>query len=64
VPDRLLISPFGKVVFVEFKAPGKKPTEAQEREIKRLRDHRQLVYVVDDIEQGKSIVDAHMPREH
>ena len=34
VPDRLVTLPGGKIVFVELKAPGKKPTE------KQLRDHQ------------------------
>lgn len=33
VPDRLVTMPDGRIVFVELKAPGKKPTENQ------LRDH-------------------------
>ena len=34
VPDRLVTLPGGKIIFVELKAPGKKPTE------KQLRDHQ------------------------
>ena len=37
----------GKLIFVECKAPGKKATGAQEREIKRLKDRGQLVRVID-----------------
>lgn len=37
VPDRKLALPGGRTVYVECKAPGKKPTKGQEREIKRLR---------------------------
>jgi len=57
VPDRMLIHPSGHVVFVEFKAGGKKPTPAQEREHMRLRGHNITVYVVDDIEVGKMMID-------
>lgn len=32
VPDRLVCLPGGRVVFVELKAPGKKPTKLQERQ--------------------------------
>jgi len=39
VPDRIFISPGGSILFVEFKAPGKKPTPLQERELKKLEDH-------------------------
>lgn len=50
VPDRLVILPGGKIIFVELKAPGKKPTDNQ------LRDHaRRLalgcaVLVIDSVE--------------
>ena len=51
VPDRLVTLPDGRIIFVELKAPGKKPTDAQ------LRDHlrRRLlgcdVRVIDSLEQ-------------
>lgn len=32
VPDRLVTLPGGLIVFVELKAPGKKPTENQRRD--------------------------------
>jgi len=32
VPDRLVTMPGGKIIFVELKAPGKKPTEMQARD--------------------------------
>ena len=35
VPDRMVMLPGGVVVFVELKAPGKKPTEAQARDHNR-----------------------------
>jgi len=37
VPDRLVLLPGGRVVFVELKAPGKKPTALQELQINRIR---------------------------
>lgn len=57
VPDRLMISPMGKVFFVEFKAEGKKATPAQLREHDRLRTNRVEVFVVDNVTQGKGVVD-------
>jgi len=47
VPDRLVLLPGGDAFFVETKAPGKKPTEAQVREHERLRDLGFRVYVMD-----------------
>jgi hypothetical protein len=53
VPDRMFITPDGRVSFIEFKRKGMKPTPAQEREHAKLRGHNASVYVVDDVEQGK-----------
>jgi len=58
VPDRLFIGPKGRVWFVEFKREGQKPTPAQEREHTRLRGHSVSVFVIDDVEQGKAVVDT------
>ena len=57
VPDRLLVYPTGKVIFIEFKASGKKPTPAQEREHQRLRGHNVEVFVVDSALAGKFVID-------
>lgn len=58
VPDRLFLSPVGKCVFIEFKREGKKPTEAQAREHDRLREQKVSVFVVDNVADGKAIVDV------
>jgi hypothetical protein len=57
VPDRMLITPNGHVFFCEFKAAGKKPTEAQAREHQRLQQHKISVFVIDNIDDGKTMVD-------
>lgn len=57
VPDRLLITPQGRVIFVEFKRTGHKPTVPQEREHARLRAQGVLVFVIDTVEAGKAMVD-------
>ena len=57
VPDRLLVSPSGQLFFIEFKRKGKQPTEGQRREINDLRDRGQKVYVVDDVDTGKALID-------
>lgn len=54
VPDRLYIKE-GKVIFIEFKAPGKRPTKLQDKVINRIRDHGVEVYVIDDVDEGKKI---------
>ena len=57
VPDRMLIRPDGHVWFVEFKREGAKPTPAQEREHHRLRQHKVSVFVIDNVEEGKLMID-------
>ena len=50
VPDRLVTLPGGRIVFVELKAPGKKPTESQERDHWRRRKLGCEVLVINTIE--------------
>lgn len=57
VPDRLFISPNGHVFFVEFKRKGQQPTAQQEREHQRLKEHRVHTFVIDDVDEGKRMVD-------
>lgn len=47
VPDRLVLLPDGKVIFVECKAPGEKPTAAQLREHEKIRALGFIVVVLD-----------------
>ena len=47
VPDRLVLIPGGRAVFVECKAPGQRPTDAQRREHRRLRELGFQVQVID-----------------
>ena len=55
VPDRMFIYK-GRVFFIEFKRGGQKPTPAQEREHNRMRQHQINVFVVDNVEMGKSTI--------
>lgn len=57
VPDRIFFKHPGRVFFIEFKKPGQKPTEKQKREIDRLKAEGFDVFVVDNIEEGKTIID-------
>lgn len=50
VPDRLVTLPGGKVIFVELKAPGNKPTEAQQRDHERRRALGCEVRVIDNMD--------------
>jgi hypothetical protein len=55
VPDRILIMPGGRIVFVELKAPGKKPTPLQARIIQMLVDRGADVRVADSMEKVDEI---------
>ena len=57
VPDRMFVRPDGVIFFIEFKRGGQKPTDAQEREHNRLRGHKVNVFVVDNVDSGKLVID-------
>ena len=50
-PDRLVTLPGGRIIFVELKATGKKPTDAQLRDHEKRRLLGADVRVIDSIEQ-------------
>lgn len=50
VPDRLVCLPGGRVAFIELKAPGKKPTPLQVRQMERLQELGFSAMVLDSIE--------------
>lgn len=54
-PDRIFFYA-GHCFFIEFKAPGEKPTSGQEREMQRLRDVGMRCFVCDGIEGGKFLI--------
>ena len=56
VPDRLFITPSGKVFFIEFKRAGAHPTEAQAVEIAKLTRQGVDVYVCDNVNDGRDQV--------
>ena len=51
VPDRLVTLPGGQIIFVELKAPGKKPTENQLRDHEKRRKLGADVRIIDSMEQ-------------
>lgn len=57
VPDRMLTFPNGLIVFIEYKAPGKRATEKQWQDHCRRRAFNVLVYVIDDIDAGVWLID-------
>jgi hypothetical protein len=60
VPDRLFVLPDGRMFFCEFKREGATPTVQQSREHLRLRQQKVSVFVIDNVEDGKAMVDLMM----
>lgn len=58
VPDRIVLLPGGKIVFVELKAPGKALRPLQQRRAKQLIALGFQVFCVDRIEQIGGVLDA------
>jgi len=61
VPDRLCQHDFATIIFIEFKRLGEKPTEAQAKEHRKLRMRGFIVYVIDNLEDAKRVLDKHNP---
>ena len=63
LPDRMFLLKGGRVIFVEFKSTGKKPTKIQEYVHKRIQALGFPVLVVDSVEtyeRAKSIINTIM----
>jgi hypothetical protein len=58
VPDRIVTMPNGRIIFVELKAPNKKPTELQLRDHEKRRAYGCTVLVLD----SKEAIDNAFPR--
>lgn len=56
-PDRMFLYRKVCMFFIEFKRSGEVPNENQEREITELRRMGFTVYVVDNVKDGKRIID-------
>lgn len=62
VPDRLVVLPKVVPFFVECKAPGCKPTAAQQREHERLRALGATVFVIDGLLDGTQVIQHMLAR--
>ena len=60
IPDRIVLIPSGKSVFVELKAPGGRLSAVQEVRIKQLREMNFDVYVLYNFEQVDKFIDKEM----
>lgn len=57
MPDRIVLLPYGRLAFVEVKAPGKKARPLQRSRHELLRGLGFRVYVLDEPEQIGGILD-------
>lgn len=57
MPDRLVLMPYGRIAFVEVKAPGERSRPLQSARHKLLRGLGFKVYVLDNEEQIGGIID-------
>lgn len=63
VPDRMVLLPGGKVIFVELKAPGKKARKLQEYRAKQLNELGFQVECLDTIEKIDELLKGVMTYE-
>lgn len=58
VPDRICLFPGGRMMFLEVKAPGKKPTALQLKTLERYRDLGHRAEWADSVERATRYIDA------
>lgn len=58
VPDRLILIAYGKIAFVEVKAPGEKPRPLQVHVIEKIKSLGFNVFVLDSEDKIGGIIDA------
>jgi Holliday junction resolvase len=58
-PDRMFIKD-GRVLFIEFKAPGKLPTALQMKWIDDLYKQGMTATFVSNVDDGKHLIDLHL----
>jgi len=57
VPDRLFVNKNGVTGFIEFKAPGNRPTELQMHHLNLLRVQGAFAEWCDSVAEGKRLID-------
>ena len=57
-PDRMVMLPEGRLIFIELKAPGKRCQPHQIREHERMRRMGQRVEVVDSLERVDEVLNG------
>ena len=59
VPDRMFLAPYQQAFWIEFKREGGTATPVQERECLKIRNCGFEVYLIDNVEDGKEVIDNH-----
>jgi len=59
-PDRVFIDPDGHHIYLELKAPGKKPRKLQLYRIQQLKDRGVDVHWSNDLEKAMKILDVNL----
>lgn len=62
LPDRMFLGPRGTILFIEFKRAGEEPTELQRWCHNRWRDLGHVVHVVDNVREGRELIDSMLHR--
>ncbi len=57
VPDRIVLLPYGRMVFVELKSPGKEMRPLQLKRKKQLEDLGFHVFCIDEVSQIGGVID-------
>ncbi len=57
VPDRIVLAPNGRILFLELKAPRKKATDMQEYRLKQLQDRGFDAVCTDNFALAKELID-------
>ena len=63
VPDRIVLLPQGKIIFIELKAPGKKVRPIQEYRIKIIRALGFRVEIIDSTEKVDEFIKGEISNE-
>ncbi len=59
VPDQVMLGYGEKILFIEFKKPGGKLSSNQLRLIKKFALRGVIVHVIDNVEDGKELINAY-----
>ncbi|HKJ88792.1 MAG TPA: VRR-NUC domain-containing protein [Gammaproteobacteria bacterium] len=60
-PDRIVFLPDGRVLLVEFKAPGERPRRLQRTRHRQLRERDHVVHVCDSHEKADALIEQYLP---